>query len=234
MPTPGNGRAAAADVSGSADGRSPERRRSRALFVVASVAVGAGASVILPIVGTLAALVVLVSLRAADLTQRRLARRRAARGVRASDLAVTAAIYPVMLVWSVVASLLLAPVALVAAGIAAGITIVAVPVDPFPRAIAYAAGALVACYGLGPGSAGSRRQLGKLFDAVGSSPGAALVALIGVSALAMAAIAAASSQLPYYWPLHHLGTASGNLRALRVAFHHAGTAIVRLAGQVVG
>ena len=139
-----------------------------------------------------------------------------------------------MMVWSVVTSVLLAPVALVAAGMAAGITIVAVPVNPFPRAIAYAAGALVACYGLGPGSAGSRRQLGKLFDAVGGSPGAAAVALIGVSALAVAAIASAVSQLPLYWPLHHLGTPRGNLHALRVAFHQAGTAIVRLAGRVVG
>ena len=60
--------------------------------------------------------------------------------------------YPVMLGWSVITIVLLAPLALVAAGIAAGITIVAVPVDPFPRALAYAAGALVACYGLGPGS----------------------------------------------------------------------------------
>jgi hypothetical protein len=203
---PGDRSSTARGGAGRADGRSSPRRRSRPVFVVAAVAVGVGASVILPIVGTLTALAVLVSLRAADLSQRRLARRRSARGARAFDPAVTTAIYPAMLAWSVITSVLLAPVALAAAGIAAGITIVAVPLHPFPRAVAYAAGALVACYGLGPGSGGSRRQLGKLFDAVGSSPGAAVVALIGVSALAVAAIAAAASQLPVYWPLHHLGT----------------------------
>jgi predicted Ser/Thr protein kinase len=233
----GDGQASAAKrraaEAGRPDGRSSPRRRSRPVFVVAAVAVGVGASVILPVVGTLAALAVLVALRAADLSQRRLARRRSARGARAFDPAVTTAIYPVMLAWSVVTSVLLAPVALAAAGIAAGITIVAVPLHPFPRAVAYAAGALVACYGLGPGSGGSRRQLGKFFDTLGSSPIAAVVTLIGVSALAAATIAAAASQLPVYWPLHHLGTPGGNLHALRLAVQHARTAVIRLAGRVV-
>jgi hypothetical protein len=224
--------AGAAAAAGRADGRS-SRRRSRAVFVVAAVAVGAGASVILPVAGTLAALAVLVSLRAVDLSQRRLARRRAVRGARAFDPAVTAAFYPAMLVWSVITSLLLAPVALAAAGFAAGVTIIAVPVNPLPRAAAYAAGALVACYGLGPGSTGSRRQLGKLFDAVGRSRSAAVVALTGVFALALAVIVAAASQLPVYWPLHHLGTPGGNLHTLAVVVQHARTAVIRLAGRVV-
>ena len=236
-PPPGNGRPAGAGgypaAVGTAGGRS-SRRRMRMLFVLASVAVGAGASVVLPIAGTLPALAVLVSLRAADLTQIRAARRRAARGARASDAAVTALAYPVMLAWSVISSLLLAPVALVAAGVAAGITIVAVPVDPFPRAVAYAAGALVACYGLGPGSAGARRQLGRLFDAVGGSPGAAVVTLIGAAALAIAAMVTAFSQPAFYWPLHHLGMPGGNLHAFRVLVNHARVTFVRLAGRVVG
>ena len=188
---------------------------------------------ILPVLGTLAALAVLVSLRGVDLSQRRLARRRATRGARAFDPVVTAAFYPVMLTWSVITSLLLAPIALTAAGIAAGITIIAVPVNPLPRAAAYAAGALVACYGLGPGSAGSRRQLGRLFEAVGRSRSAAVVAVAGVSALALAAISAAVSQLPVYWPLHHIGTPGGNLHALAMVVQHARTAVIRLADRVV-
>jgi hypothetical protein len=237
MPPAGNGLATGAAGRPApavpADGR-PPRRRSRSLFVVAAVAVGVGASVILPVAGALAVLAVLVTLRAADLSQRRLARRRAARGARAFDPAVTAATYPAMVAWSVLTSVLLAPVALVAGGVAAAVTIVAVPVHPFPRAGAYAAGAIIACYGLGPGSEGSRRQLGKLFDAVGGSRSAATVALIGVCALALAAVAAAVSQLPVYWPLHHLGTPGGNLHALRIAVQHARTAVIRLAGRVVG
>lgn len=237
MPPAGNGLATgAAGRAGPpvpADGR-PPRRRSRSLFVVAAVAVGVGASVILPIAGALAVLAVLVSLRAADLSQRRLARRRAARGARAFDPAVTVATYPAMVAWSVLTSVLLAPVALVAGGVAAAVTIVSVPVHPFPRAGAYAAGAIIACYGLGPGSGGSRRQLGKLFDAAGGSRSAAAVALIGVCALALAVIVTAVSQLPVYWPLHHLGTPGGNLHALRIAVQHARTAVIRLAGRVVG
>jgi predicted Ser/Thr protein kinase len=237
-PPSANGRAASpggryAGPAGRADG-TPSRRRMRRLFVLAAVLVGVGVSVILPIAGTAAALGMIVSLRAADLTQSRLARRRAARGIRASDPAMTALTFPAMAAWSIISGVLLAPVALVAAGIAAGITIVAVPVDPFPRAVAYGAGALVAYYGLGPGSGGARRQLGKLFDAVGGSPGAAVVALIGVSALAVATIVAAASQAAFYWPLHHLSTPDGNLHALRIAAHSARTAIIRLAGRVVG
>jgi predicted Ser/Thr protein kinase len=237
-PSSANGRAASpggryAGPAGRADG-TPSRRRMRTLFVLAAVLVGVGVSVILPIAGTAAALGMIVSLRAADLTQSRLARRRATRGIRASDPAMTALTFPAMVLWSIISGVLLAPVALVAAGIAAGITIVAVPVDPFPRAVAYGAGALVAYYGLGPGSGGARRQLGKLFDAVGGSPGAAVVALIGVSALAVATIVAAASQAAFYWPLHHLSTPDGNLHALRIAAHSARTAIIRLAGRVVG
>jgi predicted Ser/Thr protein kinase len=237
MPPAGNGLAAGAagrpGPAGAADG-GPARRRSRSLFVVAAVAVGVGASVILPVAGALTVLAVLVSLRAADLSQRRLARRRAARGARAFDPAVTAATYPAMLAWSVLTSVLLAPVALVAGAVAAAVTIVVVPLHSFPRAGAYAAGAIIACYGLGPGSGGSRRQLGKLFDAVGGSRSMAAVALIGVSAQALAAIAAAVSQLPVYWPVHHLGAPGGNLHALRIAVQHARTAVIRLAGRVVG
>ncbi len=236
-PPSGNGKMAAGDGYPEAAGqavRRPARRPARRLFVLAAAATAVSASVILPIVGTLAALAVIISLRAADMTQGRLARRRAARGTRSSDSAVAVLTYPLMLAWSMITGVLIAPLALVAAGIAAGATIVAVPVDPFPRAIAYAAGALVACYGLGPGSAGARRQLGKLFDAAGSSPTTAVVALVGASALAVASMVVAASQPALYWPLHHLGTPGGNLHALRIAAQHARTAIVRLAGRVAG
>jgi hypothetical protein len=69
---------------------------------------------------------------------------------------------------------------------------------------------------------------------VGRSPTAAVVALAGVSALALAAMATAAAQPALYWPLHHLGTPSGNLHALRIAAHHARVVIIRLAGRVAG
>jgi hypothetical protein len=214
--------------------RQPSRRRLRLLFVLAAVAVGASASVILPVAGTLAALAVIIALRAADLTRRRLGRQRAARGTRASDAAVTVLTYPVMLARSVITTLLLLPVALVAAGLVTGVTIVAAPADSFAQACAYGAGALVACCGIGPGSGGFRRQLGKLFDAAGGSAGAATVALIGMCALAVAAMAtAAAARPPFLWPLHHVG-GLGGMHAVLAAADHARAAMVRLARRVAG
>ena len=216
-------------------GRQSSRRRLRLLFVLAAVAVGASASVILPVVGTLTALAVIIALRAADLTGRRLGRRRAARGARASDPAVTVLTYPVMLARSVITSVLLLPVALAAAGLVIGVTIVAAPADSFAQACAYGAGALVACCGIGPGSRGFRRQVGNLFDAVGGSAGAATVALIGICALAVAAIAtAAAARPPFLWPLHHVGGPLGGMHAVLAAADHARAAMARLARRVVG
>jgi hypothetical protein len=215
-------------------GRQSSRRRLRLLFVLAAVAVGASASVVLPVAGTLAALAVIIALRAADLTGRRLGRRRTARGTRASDPAVAALTYPVMLARSVITSVLLLPAALVAAGLVTGVTIVAAPADSFAQACAYGAGALVACCGIGPGSGGFRRQLGKLFDAAGSSAGAATVALIGICALAVAAMATAvAARPPFLWPLHHVG-GLGGMHAVLAAADHARAAMVRLARRVVG
>jgi len=65
---------------------------------------------------------------------------------------------------------------------------------------------------------------------VGRSPTTALVALAGVFALAVAAVATAASQPAFYWPLHHLGLPSGNLHALRIVAHQVRIAFVRLAG----
>jgi hypothetical protein len=215
-------------------GRQSSRRRLRLLFVLAAVAVGASASVVLPVAGTLGALAVIIALRAADLTGRRLGRRRAARGTRASDPAVTVLTYPVMLARSAITSVLLLPVALVAAGLVIGVTIVAAPADSFAQACAYGAGALVACCGIGPGSGGFRRQIGKLFDAAGGSAGAATVALIGMCALAVAAIAtAAAARPPFLWPLHHVG-GPGGMHAVLAAADHARAAMARLARRVVG
>ena len=81
-----------------------------------------------------------------------------------------------------------------------------------PRAGAYAAAAVVAWYGLGPGSGRPRRQLDRMAGAIARTRASAAAIALAVWALAVAAVLFASSQTPYYWPavdphlpsLHHL------------------------------
>ncbi len=69
-----------------------------------------------------------------------------------------------------------------------------------PRAVAAAAGTIVAFYGFGPGSARPRRQLNRLFAAVATTRAVQAVALAGITALALATLAAAASWPSLYWP----------------------------------
>jgi len=81
-----------------------------------------------------------------------------------------------------------------------------------PRAGAYAAAAVVAWYGLGPGSRRPRRQLDRMAGTIARTRTSAAAIALSVWALAVAAVLFASSQTPYYWPavdphlpsLHHL------------------------------
>jgi hypothetical protein len=101
---------------------------------------------------------------------------------------------------SVLGCLLIAPFALVAALLAAGVTVAISPGHHLPRAVAAAAGMLVAFYGFGPGSARPRRQLNRLFAAVPTGRAGQVVALAGMTALALATLAAAASWPSLYWP----------------------------------
>jgi hypothetical protein len=180
--------------------RAAASSRGHAVMVVSTMLVLAGLSVILPVAGTIAALVLIILLRAGELAQERATARRSARGARASDPVLTAAAFPWYLFRSLIGTLLLVPFALAAAAVAGGITILAVPGHPLPRAIAVAAGILVAFYGLGPGSGRSRRQLRRIFTAVTGTRLAQAVAVIAMGALALATLAAAASWPSLYWP----------------------------------
>jgi Protein kinase domain len=170
------------------------------LLAIAAMVIAASFSVILPVAGTLTALTLIVVLRAAGLLQRRSATRRLVQGAKASDPFLVAAAFPWFLVRASLTMVLLAPFALATAAIAAGVAVVVAPVDWPSRSLAYAAGALVAFYGLGPGSGMSRRQLSKGFAAVARTPTAQVVALIGMTALTAAVLTAAASGPSLYWP----------------------------------
>jgi hypothetical protein len=108
--------------------------------------------------------------------------------------------FPASLAWSVIRSLLLAPMALVTAALAAVITIVADPQHPVSAGLAFAAGALVAFYCLGPGSGGSRRPMRKLFDVIAGTPISAAIAVAVVVIAVVGLIAVTASHPPFFWP----------------------------------
>jgi len=209
-------------------GARPARKAGRGgrLLAVVAVAVAISVSVLLPIAGTLAALAGLLALRAASRTGGSLAKRRSARGNRATDPVIAAVVFPGALLRSALRMVLLAPFAAVAGGIVAAITIVAVRTDPLPQAGAYAAGAIVAFYGLGPGSSGCRKPLVRFFNGLGRTPVSVVIVFVGMTAVAIGAIAAAASHPPFYWPfgnlpvqLRQLPTPHGLVRAARAVIH---------------
>ena len=214
----------------------------------ASILVVASISVVLPILGTLAAIAFFASLRTAALVQRQSTARRLARGAKAAtDPLVTAVSLPWFLIRALIALILLAPFALAAATVAAGISVTATAGAWPDRALAYAAGALVLFYGFGPGSALPRSQLRRVFGTVARTRPAQVVLLAGMTALTAAAISAAVTWPSVYWPTtvppafvhfgvthfgllhrfgHHLGLA-----------HHIGTVrgfLLRHLGQLRG
>jgi hypothetical protein len=138
--------------------------------------------------------------------------------LRAGDLAhrgsdqrgavLNVAAFPLFVVRALIGTAAQAPLALIAGVAAAGITYLAAPASSLAHAMSYAAGALVACYAYGPGSAKARRQLNRVFSAVASSPGVQAVAMLGLGALAVAAVATALASPAAFWPL---GAPSGQL-----------------------
>ena len=143
-------------------------------------------SVLLPVAGTLIALAVLVLLRAGDLAHR---------GSDQRGAVMSAAAFPFFVVRSLISTVVVAPLALIVAVAAAGLTFLAMPASPGLHALSYGAGALVAFYAYGPGSGKARRQLNRVWAAVVRSPGLQAVALFGMCALAVAAVAAALTSL---------------------------------------
>ena len=112
------------------------------------------------------------------------------------------------MVRSLISTVVLAPLALIVAVAAGGLTLLAMPASPGLHALSYGAGALVAFYAYGPGSGKARRQLNRVWAAVVRSPGLQAVALFGMCALAVAAVATAMTAAAAFWPL---GAPTGTL-----------------------
>jgi hypothetical protein len=228
---PAGGQAPAAEAGKAGAGSARKAGRGGRLLAVAAVAVAVSVSILLPVAGMLAALAGLLALRAASHTVGSLARRRSARGSRATDPVIAAVVFPGALLRSALRMVLLAPLAALVGGIVAAIAIVAVRTDPLPLAGAYAAGAIVAFYGLGPGSSGSRRPLVRFFNGLGRTPVSAVIVFVGMAAVAIGAIAAAASHPPFYWPFGNLAVQLKQLPTLHGLVHDGRVVILRLVGR---
>lgn len=180
----------------------------RPLLVLATMLGLIAVGVLFPVAGVAAVLSGLVLLRAADLTAGRLSRRRAGQAGPSSRLgnALSATVfYPWAIVRSALRFVLLSPLALLCATVAAVLAVLATGSAQLPRDISYAAGALLGCYCLGPGSAACRRPLSKFYGHVARSAPAAVLGAVGLAAVAVALAGAAITLAPGYWPDAHLG-----------------------------
>jgi hypothetical protein len=162
-------------------------------------------TLILPVAGLAVGLAVITVARAADRAGRALATRRSVRGPRASDPLVVAVTTPLALARALLTEALMAPLALAAAAVVYVLTLVLDGAAALPQAGAYAAAAVVAWYGIGPGSGKPRRQLDRMAGGLTRTSAGATMAALAVWALAAAAVIfavfAVSRRAPYYWPL---------------------------------
>ena len=176
-------------------------------IMIAAVAL----TLILPVAGLIVSLAVITLLRAADHAQSALAVRRSVHGPRASDLLVVVVTAPLTVARALLTEALIAPLAFAVGAAVYIVTLALTRSLELPRAGAYAAAAIVAWYGVGPGSGRPRRQLNRMAGALARTPLTAAVTALAVWALAAGAVIFAASQAPYYWPVMspHLPTLHG-------------------------
>ncbi len=206
-------------------------RSARLPLVLATLAALVAVSVLLPVAGAAAALAVLVLLRASDLTARWLTRRRSRQGRRPSDTVSATAFYPWAVCRSALSFLLLAPLALLCAAVVLILSVLAAGPAELPRAVGYAAGALVACYCIGPGSGACRRPLSRFYGRVASSTPAVLLGSLGLAAMVAGVAVAAATMTPAYWPAGHLGNQLQTLSVTHPALNQLSGNVTRLGRQ---
>jgi hypothetical protein len=184
-PAPPNGRTA----------RTARTTLAGLAIMIAAVAL----TLILPVAGLAVSLAVITLLRAADHAQSALAVRRSVRGPRASDLLVVVVTAPLSVARALLTEALLAPLAFIAGAVVYVATLALA--GRLAQAGAYAAAAIVAWYGVGPGSGRPRRQLNRMAGTLARTPLTAALTALAVWALAAGAVIFAVSQAPYYWPV---------------------------------
>jgi predicted Ser/Thr protein kinase len=228
---PGQDTAARPDAPRTADGAT--RAQPLPFMGLALIVATVALAVLLPVAGTIIALAVITLLRAADRSSSALSVRRSARGPSVTDVLVGVLTAPWSIVRSLLTTVLVAPLAAVVAAVVFVATMVATSANSTLMASGYAAGAAVALYGLGPGSAGPRREVTRLVRAVARNRSAAVVAALVMYCLAAAMVAEALSQPPVYWPnisswLPHLPNVNTMLHLPHLNLPHFGVGRSRL------
>jgi predicted Ser/Thr protein kinase len=174
--------------------------RGLGLLSLAAGVAAVALSVLLPVAGTALSLAVITLLRAVDRAQNSLAERRNLRGVRPSDIVIVIVTAPWTVVRAALTTVLLAPLAIIVAALAAAASVAFAKTTTLPDAGSWAAGAAVALYCVGPGSAAPRRQLRRMSSAVIRTRATLAVAFISCWALALAVVSSMLSQPPLIWP----------------------------------
>jgi predicted Ser/Thr protein kinase len=230
---PGQDTVGRPDAPRTADGAT--RAQSPPFMGLALIVAAVALAVLLPVAGTVISLAVITLLRAADRSSSALTVRRSARGPSVSDVLVGVLTAPWSIVRSLLTTVLVAPLAVVVAGVVFVATMVATSADSTLMASGYAAGAAVALYGLGPGSAGPRREVSRLVRAVARTRTTSVVAALVMYCLAAAMVAEALSQPPVFWPnisswLPHLPNVNTMLHLPHLNLPHFGVGSSRLSG----
>ncbi len=158
-------------------------------IMIAAVAL----TLILPVAGLIVSLALITLLRAADHAQSALAVRRSVRGPRASDLLVVVVTAPLTVARALLTEALIAPLAFAVGAAVYIVTLALTRSLELPRAGAYAAAAIVAWYGVGPGSGRPRRQLNRMAGALARTPLTAALTALAVWALAAGAVTTAAA-----------------------------------------
>ena len=195
------------------------------LLALLTVGIGVAVSVLLPVAGPLAFLILIVLLRTADLAHSGFTKRRSTQGARATDVPLMIIKTPWAVLRALFGSLLLAPLALTCGAIVAVVTIMSMHVNPLPAAGAFGAGAFVACYGYGPGSDPPRRQLGRFFGVFARSGLTTVLVPVVLGVLLVATVTAAATQSHDVWPLSptlagHLATIHHYVQRLQAKLPH--------------
>jgi serine/threonine protein kinase len=180
---------------------SPEARSRTTMAGLAIMITAIALTLILPVAGLVVSLAVITAARAGDRAGSALAARRSERGPRASDLLMVAITAPLDVVRALLTEALMAPLAFAAGAVVYIGTLVLHGPSDLPQAGAYAAAAIVAWYGIGPGSGKPRRQLNRMAGLLARTPSTAVVTALAVWALAAALAIFAVEQAPYYWPV---------------------------------
>jgi tRNA A-37 threonylcarbamoyl transferase component Bud32 len=233
QPAPGSGYGTAARPDAPRTAARESRAQPPPFMGLALIVAAVALTVLLPVAGLIISLVVITLLRAADRASSALTVRRSARGPSVTDVIFGVLTAPWAIVRSLLTTVLVAPLAAAVAAAVFVATMVATSADSVLMASGYAAGAAVALYGLGPGSAGPRREVTRIVRAVARTRTSAIIAALIMYCLAAAVVAEAVSQPPVYWPnlsswLPHLPNVNTVLHLPHLNLPHFGVGPSRL------